>query len=77
MMDRIDAEIELPPVGTDGLRNRLSTRLWYRRTDEAEPEWDIPANHRARTTGLLAPGALEKQSAPDSLEARMFALLPR
>lgn len=76
MMDRIDAEIELTPVGTDGLRNRFSTRLWYRRADEVEPEWDVPANHVARTTGLLAPGVLEKQSAPDSLEVLMFASSP-
>ena len=54
-------EFELPILtGTDRLRNRGASRLWYRQSDAIEISEgpDLPELYRLRSTSLLSPDVI-------------------
>jgi hypothetical protein len=53
--------------GTEELRKRGTSRLWYRQ-DESEPmDPEIPAMYVARSTSLLSPDVVNRHEAQEAL----------
>jgi hypothetical protein len=71
MLDVPDYPAQAFTGGTDNLRTRQVSRLWYRKSDAGSVAEFEPAQeqYQRRITGLLAPGALEESPAVDSLES--------
>lgn len=75
MTELPDYPTETVSLGTDNLNPRQASRLWYRRAEQPEVAQFTPApeQYQKRTTGLLAPGALEQSPRIESLEDMFIA----
>jgi hypothetical protein len=58
--------------GTEELRKRGTSRLWYRQTEEEPVDPVIPATYRARSTSLLSPDVVTRYEEAEAL-VQLFA----
>lgn len=61
-------EFQFTPVrGTEELRKRGTSRLWYRQVEEEPLDPEIPATYVARSTSLLSPEVVNRHEAQEAL----------
>ena len=64
----MQTELQFSPVrGTEELRKRGTSRLWYRQSDDERLDPEIPATYVARSTSLLAPEVVDRHEAQVAL----------
>ena len=62
-----DTQISSGRGGTEELRKRGTSRLWYRQTDEEPIDPVIPATYLARSTSRLSPEVVDRHEAQQEL----------